>query len=570
MLRDFVIALSLSNLWFFNVWRFFLINHSISYPYYHWKANPAPVMLGTMLDVLILSGLLWLAVTFARRSSKRALLRIARLSFALLFYVVVVDLLLMVLISGQFEYLIETLRRRPQLLFRPPLKQSISLWLGILGSLVGFTVTIILFHRLMFRRQQVIKVATELLLIVSPFVLFTFGQTASQWIAFRSGHRFIEVTASPSIDRSASNRRVIWIIFDEMDFRLSFSNRPSSVQLPEFDRLRAEAIFGENAYPPGGDTVLSMPSLTTGRLVAWSHRSAANELMLTFADKKESVPWSAQPNVFSRARGLGFATALAGWYHPYCRIIGHSLTKCFWETYSAGFLPDKGIAELASQAEQARVVTTMLRIGEAALLPESIQILMASHEGEVWRNYHLRNYASIHREAMRLVGDPNLHLILLHYPVPHPPGIYDRSRRDFSFDSTNCHFDNLALADRTVAELRQQIERAGLWESSTVLISSDHRLRADRVWRKHVFWQAPFTNVDPVVFNSERDERVPFILKIAGEKTGLSYDATFNTVLSQDLILAVLSGELSNKRDVANWLNQNRSVGQSPYVEGDN
>jgi hypothetical protein len=560
VLRDFVIALSLSNLWFFNVWRIFLITHPNAYPYYHWKANPAPILLGTMLDLLLLSTILWFAITIVRRSRKPFLLRIARLTFVIMFFMTLSDLLYVKISTIPFRLLIDSLIKRPRTIF---------LWLIVLGLLAAVALIIIFVYKLIYRRDQLLKLTTTLVLIFSPFVLVTFGQVASQWLTFKSGVRFVEDTAPPLIQKTQSSRRVVWVILDEMDFRLSFLNRPSAIQLPAFDRLRSEGLFSENAYPPGGDTVLSLPSLITGRLVSWSHRTAANELMLTFADTNQTVPWSTQPNVFSRARAMGFNTGLAGWYHPYCRIIGNSLTKCSWETASGGFLPDKSIANLVSYSNHVGVIRSMLRIGEVAAIPESVREAMAPREGAVWRKYDLENYENIHREALGLVGDPDLQLILVHYPIPHPPGIYDRSRHDFSFDSSSCYLDNLELADRTLDELRRQMEKAGLWESTAVLISSDHRLRADRLWQHNIIWQAPFTKVDPIVFHSIRDERVPFILKIAGEKTALSYERPFNTVLSHDLMLAILAGELSTESEVVKWLDQHRSIGQSPYIEGE-
>jgi hypothetical protein len=560
VLRDFVIALSLSNLWFFNVWRFFLITHPNAYPYYHWKANPAPILLGTMLDVLLLSAILWIAITIVRRSQNLFILRIARLMFLIVFLITVTDLLLVRIATIPFRLLINSFIKGPR---------NIFLWLLVLGLLAAAMLITIFVHKLIYRREQLLKMIATLMLIFSPFVLVTFGQAASQWLTFKSGVRFVEDTAPPLIQKAESSRRVVWVIFDEMDFRLSFLKRPSAIQLPAFDRLRSEGLFSENAYPPGGDTVLSLPSLITGRLVSWSHRSTANELMLTFADNNQTEPWSTQPNVFSRARTMGFHTALAGWYHPYCRIIGNTLTKCSWETASTGFLPDKPIVNLVSHSEHVSVTTSIFRIAEAALLPESLRIYQASREGSVWRKYDLENYQNIHREAMALVRDPDLQLILVHYPIPHPPGIYDRSKHDYSSESSSCYLDNLELADRSLSELRQEMEKAALWESTTVLISSDHRLRADRIWQHHLIWQAPFSKVDPIVFNSVRDERVPFILKLPGERAGLNYEPPFNTVLSHDLILAILSGELSNDSDVAKWLDQHRSIGQSPYIEGE-
>jgi len=290
--------------------------------------------------------------------------------------------------------------------------------------------------------------------------------------------------------------------------------------------------------------------------------------MLTF-DNNQTLPWSTQPNVFSKARAMGFNTAVAGWYHPYCRIIGSSLTRCAWETYAAPFVVDEAMTGLISRSKEVGLATGMLRIGQIAAIPEFARGFLASRQGLTSRKYGRENYVNIHQQAMSWVSDPGLQLILVHYPVPHPPGIYDRASHDFSFESTSDYLDNLALADRTVAEIRERMEQAGLWESTTVLISADHRLRADR-WRQTVMWQEPFTKVEPVVLNSIADERVPFILKMAGEKTRLAYEPVFNTVLSHDLILSVLSGELSKATDVAGWLDKNRSIGQSPYLKGEN
>jgi hypothetical protein len=522
-----------------------------------------------MLDVLLLSAVLWVAITLARRSRNPIPLRIARLTFLILFYLTIIELLLMTLTSEEPRIQIATLVNHPQSLLTSSLPQIVFLWLWVLGLALVFILATILFHRLLFRRRQLIKLTTALLLIISPFILVTFGQATVQWISFRSGERFREDTAPALTQGAESGRRVLWIIFDEMDFRLSFSNRPSSVKLPAFDQLRNESVFAQNAYPPGGDTVLSLPSLITGRLVSWSHRTTANELMLTFADDNKTVPWSAQPSVFSRARTMGLNSALVGWYHPYCRIIGSSLTKCSWGIASTGFLPDKAMANLVSRSRDVPVTTAMFRIAEGALLPRSLRIFLASREGSLWRKYDLENYLNIQREALALVRDPNLQMIFLHYPIPHPPGIYDRSRHDFSLGSTSDYLDNLELADRVLSELRQEMEEAGLWESTTVLISSDHRLRADRVWQRHFIWQSPFTEVDPIVLNSVKDERVPFVLKLAGEKQGLSYEPPFNTVLSQDLILGLLTGEISKETEVAKWLDEHRSIGESPYVEGE-
>ncbi len=559
MLRDYVVALSLANLWFFNVWQLLLIDNS---NYYHWKAKPVPILLATVLDVLLLALVLWLAMTLARRSQKTFVLRVARIAFVVMFFLLLI-ILVSAALNSRLPTIIQTLIKRPQLLFASPQMETLHLWLWVLGALAGWMLVTILIHKLVFRRQQLIKLVVALVLIASPFVLVTFGQAAWQCITYRSGEQFRETSVPAFPGAPNSGRRILWIIFDEFDFRLSFENRPPTVELPEFERLRSESIFAGNAYPPGGDTVLSLPALINGRLVARSNRTAPNELMLTF-DNSQRLPWSTEPNIFSSARAMGLNTALAGWYHPYCRIIGSSLTRCSWE--AVAFLGDEEILNVLTNPDVG-LTKNMLYLGIGSFLPNVRAMFVQSENAKMWRKYCFQSYVNIHQKAVAMATDPNLSLIMIHYPIPHPPGIYDRSKHDFSFNSRSGYLDNLALSDRVLGELRREMEKAGLWETTIVLVSSDHGLRADRVWRAHPVWKPFFTIEDPSVTNSIADERVPFILRLPGESKGFGYTSAFNTVLSHDLLLALLSGQISKQKDVVKWLDEHRSIAQSPYVE---
>lgn len=261
---------------------------------------------------------------------------------------------------------------------------------------------------------------------------------------------------------------------------------------------------------------------------------------------------------------MGLNTGLVGWYHPYCRIIGSSLTRCSWEAASVLFLANTEIADLISSSEEVSVPRAMLRVAGSSLVPELVSLFVAREDPSLWRHHFVHEFCGIHKGALKMAMDPNLHLILIHYSVPHPPGIYDRHKNEFSFNSSSGYLDNVALADRVLGQLRQNMIESGVWDSTTVLVTSDHGLRADRLWRKNRLWKPSFTEEDPLVFNSPRDERVPLILKLAGQGQPLTYEPTFNTVLSHDLILAILSGEVSKKEQVVDWLERHRSIGESP------
>jgi hypothetical protein len=162
------------------------------------------------------------------------------------------------------------------------------------------------------------------------------------------------------------------------------------------------------------------------------------------------------------------------------------------------------------------------------------------------------------------VSTPELGLVLLHFPLPHPPVVFNRTSNKFDASGNVSYVDALKLVDNTVGELRRTMEKAGLWEDAVVVLSSDHWWRGD-MWRFiRDSSEGKWTAEDEATFSGV-DERVPFILKLARHNNGFNYTPEFNTVLTHDLFLALLSGNLSDAASVVDWLDTHRSIGKSPY-----
>jgi arylsulfatase A-like enzyme len=176
------------------------------------------------------------------------------------------------------------------------------------------------------------------------------------------------------------------------------------------------------------------------------------------------------------------------------------------------------------------------------------------------RKKFMESYLGTLKEAEKAVSDPNFGLVLVHWPVPHPPGIYDRRKEEFDIDGKGSYLDNLQLVDQALGTLRRKMEEAGTWDGTSVLLTSDHWWRTG-IWRPTDSW----TDEDAATVKDETDHRVPFLLKLAGQKDEVTYDPVFNNILLHDLILALLSSELSSPDKVADWLDQHRSIGESPY-----
>ena len=534
MRRHWILALSLSNLCFFNAWREVLSPQGLSYLYY-WKQYPGyAALIALLINVLLLASIFLAGFYLVGRLGGSNGLKFGQAIFLLVF------LRALNSIRAQFDSLSTSHLR---FLFG---RAGYIAAVFLLLCLIGFAIR-------RYGLNRVARSAALIVLILSPFGVL--GLAQATWLAVQYGQSVSrERPAATALNPGVSARpRVLWLIFDEMELDLAFSARPASLSLPEFDRLHAEALFATNAFPPAGHTSQSIPALLTGQLISAVKPIGPGELLLTIPGRKETVSWSTQPDIFSDARAVGFNTALVGWYNPYCRVIGDRLTSCRWEA-----------ASQRSDPEKLRVTTNLLRQESdlLKLLPftSGIRARLLPAGAKDYRTEHIADYLALKRQAEDAVTDRGFGLLFIHLPVPHPPYIYDRAKGDLNAAQQSSYLDNLALADRALGDLRQKMEQAGSWEGTSIIVSSDHWWRSD-YWRKHIFW----TPSDQPVQGERVEHRIPFMIKLAGQRTTLTYDAPFNTVLTRDLILEVLNGRISDPGQVAGWLDSHRTIGESPY-----
>lgn len=534
MFKDLALSLSLSNLCFITSWRLLLTPST--FLIYHQKIPRPPVdYLALILDVLLLATLFFAGITLTRRSQNRWMRKGRKAAFILILVVPLYALLMQVDSAGVRQFMLSLMS--DELVVRK-----------ILAS-VPLTACLFFLFIALFRTDKTIRVAIRTTLILTPFALVTFSQAALTALKSPPG----EQGASPMVRKSASpNSRVLWLIFDELDFRMAFLERPPTVQLPELDRLISQSLVAQNAYPPAGETFLTMPALITGKLVSEARRSGPDELLIKFGDNTEAVHWGAQPNIFSRAGEAGFNTALVGWYHPYCRILGSNLTKCAWE----GTVQSTGLQGLVPRMHAHALRTALVPPLATLVFPQRTEV------GDLVRKKHASDFNSIYQQAVEAATDPNLGLVMVHWPIPHPPTIYDRSADQISVAPGHSYLDNLELADRTLGEIRRAMESNGTWDNTAVLVTSDHWWRTD-YWKKGEAWTAEESALAGAI-----DRRVPFILKMAGVgQARTDFAAQFNTILTHDLLLSILRGEVSDTKGAAAWLERHRSIGRSPYDE---
>jgi hypothetical protein len=165
----------------------------------------------------------------------------------------------------------------------------------------------------LWQHERIASGAAALVGIFSPLALMIVFKSALLAVGLTSMDQGISVpTLSPCHPVRASQPRVVWMIFDELDYRLAFEQRPPGVRLPALDRFREESICATNANSPGDNTTLSMPALISGRRLSAAEPASASDLSVTLADTGETNLWTHLPSVFEAAQEAGFNTALLG------------------------------------------------------------------------------------------------------------------------------------------------------------------------------------------------------------------------------------------------------------------
>ena len=377
--------------------------------------------------------------------------------------------------------------------------------------------SVVLLALVVWQHRRAARVAAVLVVILSPLALLTLAKIGLLLLGvMHLKQAEYEPFLPPPAPVREGQPRVLWIIFDCTDYRVAFENRPAGVQLPEFDRLRGESLFCVNACSPHNSTLTSMPALISGQRFSNVKIANASDLNVRVADSGADTTWQKLPSVFAEARTLGVNTALVGWYHPYDRILGIGLNYCAWYPFPL-FEPAR-----------AKTISSAMR-REIGCIP--------------WPWHIRRIFISICqdslRESLSLATNKVYGLTLLHLPPPHTPGVYLPEKDQFTFwgmSRTVGYLRNLALADKELGQMRHAMETSGQWDKTWLIISADHSL-GSALFGPH-------------------DARVPFIVKPPGANEPLTYSPQFNTVVTHDLILAILRGEITGQRELASWLDK--------------
>ncbi|MBX7172318.1 MAG: LTA synthase family protein [Pyrinomonadaceae bacterium] len=388
-------------------------------------------------------------------------------------------------------------------------------------------------------------------LIFSPIAILIWG--FSIWKIFTE-NPVAETSITAQIEqikpkeKDDLKNRVIWIIFDELDYVVPFEKKP--VALPEFEKLKQTSFFTTNAIPPAYSTRDATISLITGKKIEKSEVIGRDDLKLKFSNEANSIKFSETQNIFRQIKSMNGETALVGWVNPYCLLLKQDLSVCQWhsfDTVNDYFPMPLSRIMLRNFQNAANSIPLFSRVSDSV-------------EARISANVEDKGYLARHQEMMKatesIITNPNIDLAFIHLPFPHPPNYYNVEKGDFDkFLSKNkslkhTYLDNLILTDKVLGEIRRTLEESNLWNNSTIIVSSDHQ------WRINSYLKNLF-EIERQLTNEKEDVRVPFFLKLKNQNESFIYEKPFNTAITKDLILAIVKGEISTAEEVKFWLEKN-------------
>lgn len=337
-------------------------------------------------------------------------------------------------------------------------------------------------------------------------------------------------------------RRVIWLIFDELDQPI-LEDRLK--QLPAFQALAGQALVATKAHAPSNYTDLSLPSLWTGVPVFDASSSSRAGLLIRSTDTSPwSRTWLRGRTVFERVHALGLGVHIVGWHLPYCTLFPER----------PGFITEDS-SPLAAPGPGRNIFQWMLRDN---LIWNQIYALNARRFRHDLDRYemaleqqpkgHLGNrIRDLVDEQERALGEAiqgrSAALIFGHLGAPHLP--LSGTRPPGPPNPTEDYFANLARCDRLLSRTIVPLLRK---ESipTMVIISSDHWFR---------YAEAKAQAVDCQKDPSRRP--IPFLVFMTSEHEHppAPYERGFNTERTRDLVEGFLDGRIRTYAEVTALMN---------------
>lgn len=330
--------------------------------------------------------------------------------------------------------------------------------------------------------------------------------------------------ATPIAAPPATRPRLVWVLFDELAYKPTFEARDPSLQLPNFDRLRAQSTLYTDMTPIAYRTTHAVPSLQLGRIVTDVTYTQHNQYLIQTRNDAHWTRFDVNASLFGIAHQKGLTTSIVGWYIAYCPVFAHVATECYWSNDDA---QDRGPTSL--RASYLENVWFPLRIlAEQIFAPRRAWDDVARWNAEG----HIASVEDVSAHALASLANSNADILYVHIPSPHPPAFWNRHTR--SFATGGSYLDSLAYTDQLLGQMLKILEAQPRWASTTLLVQGDHSWRT-AMWRPLPGWSAEDERIS---HGGQWDPRPVLLIHTPGQQTPQTVTAPTSLMYVHDFVAA--------------------------------
>jgi hypothetical protein len=315
---------------------------------------------------------------------------------------------------------------------------------------------------------------------------------------------------------SNNARKVIWVVLDEFDPEIAFSEDNLN-DLFNFKDLLDSAVNHSQMYAPSNATVISIPSMLMG---VPTYGNIYNDVgMLEVKTSEQTVmPFSYKNTIFNRLSTHHFNSSILGFYHPYCSIFNQIKCKSF--SYKNDFNWYSGIVHAYTHRRFVKIIDILFNKN---YVPVSNVDFMANITGQ--------------QLALlpEFILDKDVNFTFIHLNVPHLPSYYAQELFNENSDDLLSNYKlNLKLADYSLNEILKNTNQIKN-QKVLLILSSDHWFRA-RDAGKLVSHPALF------------------IAKINDDTHKISLTKPTSSIYIEEMVNKFLNNEISSHGDIQNYL----------------
>jgi hypothetical protein len=486
--------------------------HPNNHALFHHDLPVTNLIGGVLVDLLGLA-LLTAAILFAIHCLSPVIRRVAEAIFASLILWTAILLVLQILIDMWF----------PLSFWQHRWQQSLFVILVSAGLLAYF------FPRAMQPAVRVLRLALAAyafsIIWVVPH-LFSLAMAHCPTQSYASLH--------PASTSEQPRQRIIWILFDELSYEQTFAHRAVGLDLPNLTKLQAASFSFSNLKPAGYYTDRIIPSILTGQRFDEYRSTLDGRLLYMDESQHRWVAYDPSATLFGLAQRNGWNVGIDGWYNPYCRVLASFLNSCYW-------IPGSILPMEQYGASQNRSVLV-----NAAAAPRQLWAVLTGR-AKTPVDQHLDAYRSLMSHAQELIGNNQIQFLFIHFPVPHPPGIYDRKHH--ALRRGGSYLDNLSLADDSLGALLQEIDTSPAAAQTTVIISSDHSWRVP-IYRSQEDWSTE----EEQATGGRFDDRPVLLIHFPGQVAAREVSDPYSELIEHEMIARMLSGQINNAGQLTTFL----------------